>query len=85
MKKANRSPYAIRKLKGAHAKENDLVAVYCLLIQSILEYGSVAFMHLPNYLSNTLEGVQKRALLIIYPDSSYDVGLRRSNLTTLVS
>ena len=85
MKKANRRPYAIRKLKGAHAKENDLVAVYCLLIQSILEYGSVAFVHLPNYLSNTLEGVQKRALLIIYPDSSYDVGLRRSNLTTLVS
>ena len=74
MKKANRRPYAIRKLRGAHVKENDLIAVYCSLIQSILEYGSVVFVHLPNYLSNTLEGVQKRALSIIYPDSSYDVG-----------
>ena len=33
----------------------------------------------------TLEGIQKRALSIIYPESSYDVALKRSNLTTLVS
>ena len=85
VKKANRRLYAIRKLKGARVKENDLVAVYCSLIRSILEYGSVAFAHLPNYLSNTLEGIQKRALSIIYPESSYDVALKRSNLTTLVS
>ena len=81
MKKANRRLYAIRKLKGARVKENDLVAVYCSLIRSILEYGSVAFAHLPNYLSNTLEGIQKRALSIIYLESSYDVALKRSNLT----
>lgn len=85
VKKANRRLYAIRKLKGARVKENNLVAVYCSLIRSILEYGSVAFAHLPNYLSNTLEGIQKRALSIIYPESSYDVALKRSNLTTLVS
>ena len=85
VKKGNRRLYAIRKLKGDRVKENDLVAVYCSLIRSILEYGSVAFAHLPNYLSNTLEGIQKRALSIIYPDSSYDVALKRSNLTTLVS
>ena len=66
VKKANRRLYAIRKLKGARVKENDLVAVYCSLIRSILEYGSVAFAHLPNYLSNTLEGIQKRALSILY-------------------
>ena len=85
VKKANRRLYAIRKLKGARVKENNLVAVYCSLIRSILEYGSVAFAHFPNYLSNTLEGIQKRALSIIYPESSYDVALKRSNLTTLVS
>ena len=61
VKKANRRLYAIRKLKGACVKENDLVAVYCSLIRSILEYGSVAFAHLPNYLSNPLEGIQKIA------------------------
>ena len=65
--------------------ENNLVAVYCSLIPSILEYGSVAFAHLPKYLSNTLEGIQKTALSILYPESSYDVVLKRSNLTTLVS
>ena len=85
VKKDNRRLYAIRKLKCARVKENDLVAVYRSLIRSILEYGSVAFAHLPNYLSNTLEGIQKRALSIIYPESSYDVALKRSNLTTLVS
>ena len=81
MKKANRRLYAIRKLKGARVKENDLVAVHCSLIWSILEYGSVAFAHLSNYLSNTLEGIQKRGLSIIYLESSYDVALKRSNLT----
>ena len=81
MKKANRRLYAIRKLNGARVKEKDLVAVCCSLIRSILEYGSVAFAHLPIYLSNTLEGIQKRALSIIYPESSYDVALKRSNLT----
>ena len=84
MKKANRRLYAIRKLKGARVKENDLVALCFSLIRSILEYGSVAFAHLPNYLSNTLEGIQKRAFSIIYPESSYDVALKRSTLTTLV-
>ena len=82
VKKANRRRYASRKLKGARVKENDLVAVYCSLIQSILEYGSLALAHLPNYLSNTLEGIQKRGLSIIYPESSYDVALKRSDLTT---
>ena len=38
VKKAKRRLYAIRKLKGARVKENDLVAVYCSLIRSILEY-----------------------------------------------
>ena len=85
VKKANCGLYAIRKLKGARVKENDLVAVYCSLIRSILEYGSVAFARLPNYLCNTLEGIQKRALSIIYPEYSYDVALKRSNLTTSVS
>ena len=33
----------------------------------------------------TLEGIQKKALSIIYPESSYDVTLKRSNLTTMVS
>ena len=59
VKKANCRHSAIRKPKGARVKENDLVAVYCSLIRSILEYGSVAFVRLPNYLCNTLEVIQK--------------------------
>ena len=51
MEKVNRRRYAIRKLKVARVKENDLVAVYCSLIRSI--YGSVASAHLLNYVSNT--------------------------------
>ena len=74
----------VKKANRRLVKENDLVAVFCLLIRSILEYGSVASAHLPNYPSNTLEGIQKRALSIIYPESSNDVALKKSNLTTLV-
>ena len=85
VKKVNRRRYAIRKLKGACVKENDLGVVYCSLIRSVLQYGLVAFAHLPNYLSNTLEGIQKRALSILYPESSYDVALKRSNLTTFLN
>ena len=49
----------------------DLLAVYCSLIRSILEYACIVFANLPHYLSNALENIQKGALSIIVPSMPY--------------
>ena len=47
--------------------------MYCSLLRYVLEYASVVFANLPQYLSKALERVQKRALRIIFgPDLSYE-------------
>ena len=53
----------------------DLLAVYCSLIRSILEYSSIVFANLPQYLSNALENIEKSALGIILPSMSYSQAL----------
>ena len=35
------------------------------------------------YLSDAIEGIQRRALRIIYPDVSYQAGLDKLNMVTL--
>ena len=58
-------------------------AVYCSLIRSILEYGSIVFANLPEYLSNALENIQKNALGIIVPSMSYSRALHLTGLPSL--
>ena len=62
---------------------SDLITVYCSLIRSVIEYASTVFVNLPKYLSNALEGVQKRALKIILPNLHYDEALILSGLPSL--
>ena len=52
IKRANRRLYALRVLKNCGLPMQDLLAVYCSLIRSILEYASIVFANLPQYLSN---------------------------------
>ena len=61
----------------------DLIAVYCSLIRSILEYASIVFANLPQYLSNALENIQKSALGIIVPSMSYSQALHLTGLPSL--
>ena len=61
IKRANRRLYALRVLKNCGLPMQDLLAVYCSLIRSILEYASMVFANLPQYLSNALENIQKSA------------------------
>ena len=62
IKKANRRLYALRTLKKCSVPTSDLITVYCSLIRSVIEYASAVFANLPKYLSDALEGIQKRAL-----------------------
>ena len=71
MKKANRRLYALRQLRRCGLSPHDSVMVYYSLVRSILEYACVVFAALPQYLSDSLERIQKRALAIIFPGSTY--------------
>ena len=56
---------------------------HCSLIRSVIEYASAVFANLPKYLSDALEGIQKRALRIILPNVHYDEALILSGLPSL--
>ena len=83
IKKANRRLYALRTLKKCGVPTSDLITVYCSLIRSVTEYASAVFANLPKYLSDVLEGIQKRALRIIPPNLHYDEALILSALPSL--
>ena len=72
-----------RTLKKCGVPTSDLITVYCSLIQSVIEYASAVFTNLPKYLSDALEGIQKRALGIILPNLHYDNALILSGLLSL--
>ena len=83
VKKANRRLYAIRQLKKCGVPQGDLVSIYCCFVRSILEYASVVFANLPKYLSQDLEKIQGRALVIIFPLVPYVNALTRAGIPTL--
>ena len=51
-------------------------------IRPILEYGVQVRQDIPEFLSNKLESIQKRALHIIYPCHSYLDALNTTNLSS---
>ena len=72
-----------RTLKKCGVPTSDLITVYCSLVQSVIEYASAVFTNLPKYLSDALEGIQKRTLRIILPNLHYDNALILSGLPSL--
>ena len=62
---------------------HDSVMVYCSLVRSTLEYACVVFAALPQYLSDSIERIQKRALAIIFPGSTYIQALNLAGISTL--
>ena len=62
---------------------SDLITVYCSLIRSVIEYASAVFANLPKYLSDALEGIQKRPLRIILPNLHHDEALILSGVLSL--
>ena len=82
--KASKRLYALRVLSRGGVPPADLISVYYALIRSILEYCSEVWNYaIPQYLSDELEKVQKRAMRIIFPGHSYDEALQLANCTRL--
>ena len=84
-KKANKRLYALRLLARSKVPAVDLIAIYCALVRSILEYGSPVWAALPEYLSDVVEGVQRKALQIVFPGLAYNEALVASGLQTLAT
>ena len=77
--------YFLRQLKRSGVAPSELVLfLYVTCIRPVLEYASPVFHpSLPNYISEDLERIQRRALRIIYPDLSYSVALETAGLPKL--
>ncbi len=76
----------LRQLKHSGINPKYLAGFYCSCISSILEYACQVFHSgLTQYLSDEIERIQKRAILIFYPELSYKNALIAANLPTLVS
>ena len=71
-KKVSSRLYFLRQLKRAKVPSNDLLLFYITCIRPVTEYACQVFHDsLPQYLSDELEKLQKRAFRIIFPDMHY--------------
>ena len=77
-------PRFLRQLKRVRVPANDFLQFYLSCIRSVVQYACMVFHDFfPQYLSNDLESLQKRAFRIIYPELSYRDGLERANVPSL--
>ena len=84
IKKAKKRLYSLSQLKRSGLGTRELVQFFCTCIRPITEYACPVFHDgLPVYLSNELEGVQKRAMRIIFALCSYNEALVESGLNKL--
>ena len=63
----------------------DILKVYLSNVRSVLEYAVQVWQDIPAYLSDAIESIQRRALRIIFPNSSYQQVLELTNLSTLAN
>ena len=71
-KKVSSRLYFLTQLKRAKVPSNDLLLFYITCIRPVTEYACQVFHDsLPQYLSDELEKLQKRAFRIIFPDMHY--------------
>ena len=84
LSKASKRLYLITQLKRARVPANEIIQIYCSCIRPLLEYASPVFHNsLPQYLNLDIERVQKRCIKRIFPDVSYEEGLKLAKLETL--
>ena len=73
-----------RSLKRTGISADDLLAFYCSVIRSELEFSCQLFHRsLPKYLSDDIERIQRRAMRIIFPGLSYCRAVVKAEIPTL--
>jgi hypothetical protein len=76
--------YLMKQLKRSGLSDNDFKCYYIASVRSILEYACQVFHYgLPEYLSDQIERIQKKALRIICPDLSYSEAIEELDMETL--
>ena len=84
--KASKRLYLLCLLKRAGLHSSDLLAIYTVMIRSVLEYGcEVWHPGLTKKLSKELEHIQKRVMRIVFPHHSYEDSLKSTGLPDLHS
>jgi len=69
--------------KSAGVAGSNVINICTCSVRSILEYAVPTWQDIPEYLSVTLESIQKRALKIVFPDYSNDEALTFSGLESV--
>ena len=73
VKKARKRLYFLVQLKRAKLPPTDLIIFYNTCVRSVIDYAVQVFYNaLPQYLINELIHIEKRAISIIIPDTSYN-------------
>lgn len=84
LSKSSKRLYFLVQLKRAGVPEKQLCLFYTTCIRSVIEYACQVYHYaLPEYLSDDLERLQRRALRIIHPFLSYSQAMITAGLTTL--
>ena len=84
--KASQRLYFLRLLKRAGVASIHIVRIYVSLVRSLLEYAfQVWHTGLTVSDSDQLEGIQKRAMKIAFPELPCECALTRANINTLHS
>ena len=82
--KAARRLYLLSQLKRAGISPDDLLAFYCSVIGSVLEFPCQLFHRsLPKYLSEDIERIQRRTMRIIFPSLSYCQAIDKAKIPAL--
>ena len=84
VKTARKRLYALKVLRKSGLPLVYLIQVYCSLVQPILEFASPVWAALTTCLVQFVEGVEKSALRIIFPDFSYESPLVNCGLPTVL-
>ena len=83
-KKATKKLYSLRVLCRAGVDPSNILKVYLTTIRPVLEYAVPVWQNIPEYLSDAVETLQKRAFKIIFPTAeSYTEALQLAQLKTL--
>ena len=69
VKKACKKLYSLRVLCRAGVDRRSILEVYLSSVRPVLEYAVPVWQSIPNYLSDKIESIQKRALRIIFPSA----------------